>query len=140
MYRVQYYRRLVALHLVVANNIRIRRRNLSIRTSLRGPRNTLLLRRLRRHRLVVSSRGCVAGVARAVVHAVGLVLVMRRLDIDVGDSAIFAVAREGFVFVGRLGELGNNVPGVEEAGDVAEDAEEDVDEGVCAADAALDPD
>ncbi len=39
-----------------------------------------------------------------------------------------------------LGELGDDVPGVEEAGDEAEHAETDVDEGVGAADAGLDPD
>jgi hypothetical protein len=66
----------------------------------------------------------------------------RGLDVDVGDAvaAVALVVGDGVVFVGRLGELGDDVPGVEEAWDEAEDAEEDVDEGVCAADAALDPD
>lgn len=62
------------------------------------------------------------------------------LDVDVGDAAALAVLRQGLVLVGRLGQLGDDVPGVQDAGDVAEAAEEDVDEGVGAADAALDPD
>lgn len=44
-----------------------------------------------------------------------------------------------FVVVG-VGVLEDYVPGVEEAREEAEAAERDVDEGVCAADAALDPD
>lgn len=65
---------------------------------------------------------------------------MGRLNIDICDSAAFAVIGDGLVFVGGLGELGDDVPGVKKAGDEAEDAEEDVDERVGAADAALHPD
>lgn len=64
------------------------------------------------------------------------------LDVDVRDTTVAALAvlADLLVLVGRLGELGDDVPGVEEAGDEAEDAEEDVDDGVGGADAALDPD
>lgn len=126
---------------MVADNVSIRRGHLAIRgTSL--ARDALLLRRLRgarrrRSRAVVVLRS--SGVGAAVVHAVGLVLVVRGLDVDVGDAAVLAVAH-GLVLVRRLGELGDDVPGVEEARDEAQAAEEDVDEGVGAADAALDPD
>jgi hypothetical protein len=79
----------------------------------------------------------------AVVHGgmlMGLGLLARRaLDVDVGDAAALA-AGEGLVLVGRLGVLCDDVPGVQEAGQEAEDSEADVDEGVGAADAALDPD
>ena len=44
------------------------------------------------------------------------------------------------VVVVGFGVEGDDVPGVEEAGDVAEGAEEDVDEGVGGADAGFDPD
>lgn len=44
-----------------------------------------------------------------------------------------------FVVVG-FGVEGDDVPGVQEAGDVAEGAEEDVDEAVGGADAGFDPD
>lgn len=62
------------------------------------------------------------------------------LDVDVCDSATFAVVGDGLVLVGGLGVLGDDVPGVKQAWDEAEDAEADVDEGVGATDAALDPD
>jgi hypothetical protein len=39
----------------------------------------------------------------------------------------------------RVGVLQDDVPGVEEAGQEAETAEGEVNEGVCATDAALDP-
>ncbi len=133
---------LVALNLVVANNIGVRRGHLGIRgASLSsGARDALLLRRLGSGRRGLVRAVVLGSGGAAVVHAVGLVLVVGRLDVDVGDAAILAVARQGLVLVGRLGELGDNVPGVEEAGDEAQAAEEDVDEGVGAADAALDPD
>jgi len=63
---------------------------------------------------------------------------MGRLDVDVCDAAAFLGQR--FVLVRRLGELGDDVPGVEETGDEAQTAEEDVDDGVSAANAALYPD
>ena len=42
-------------------------------------------------------------------------------------------------FVFGVGVFGDDVPGVEEAGDVAECGEEDVDEGVGGAEAGFDP-
>lgn len=65
---------------------------------------------------------------------------MRSLDVDIGDSAPLAISRERLVLVWWLGVLGDDVPGVQQAGDQAENAEEDVDQGVCAADTAFDPD
>lgn len=105
--------------------------------------NALLLRLRGR---VVLRRAAALG---AVVHApVGLrlgllalltvMLAGRHLDVDVGDA--FIVARKRLVLVRRLGVLCDDVPSVQEAGEVAEDGEEDVDEGVGATDAALDPD
>lgn len=44
-----------------------------------------------------------------------------------------------FVLVG-FGVFEDDVPGVEEPGEETEAGERDVDEGVCAADATLDPD
>lgn len=131
------------LHLVVSRDRGcIRRRGLAVRTSgtvVRRSRHTVLLR--------LRSRGGGGGVGTAVVHAaVGLRLVLAaaggRLDVDVGDAAaaLAAVAVQRLVLVGRLGELGDDVPGVQQARDVAEEAEQDVDERVGAADAALDPD
>lgn len=55
-------------------------------------------------------------------------------------ATALGVLVDGLVLVGGLGVLGDDVPGVQEAGDVAEDAEEDVDERVGAADSTLDPD
>jgi len=65
---------------------------------------------------------------------------MGRLDVDVCDSAAFAIVGDGLILVGGLGELGDDVPSMEKAGDEAEEAEENVDERVGAADATLDPD
>ena len=64
------------------------------------------------------------------------------VHIVVSDSSILApVAGNGLVFVivGFRVE-GDDVPGVQEAGDVAEGAEQDVDEAVRRADAGFDPD
>jgi hypothetical protein len=73
--------------------------------------------------------------------ATAAVVAAASVDEDVGDAAALPVLREGLVVVAVvLGELGDDVPGVDEARDVAEDAEEDVDEGVTAAEAAFDPD
>lgn len=61
-------------------------------------------------------------------------------DDDVGDAAVLRVADPLVVAVVGLGELGDNVPGVEEAREEAEDAQEDVDDRVGAANSTLDPD
>lgn len=69
--------------------------------------------------------------------ATGLVV-----HIVVSDSSILApVAGNGlvFVFVGFRVE-GDDVPGMQQAGDVAKGAEQDVDEAVSGADAGFDPD
>ena len=58
-------------------------------------------------------------------------------DVVVCDAARFFLGNS-FVVVFRV--FGNDVPGVEQAGEVAEDAEEDVDQRVGAAQACLDPD
>ena len=111
-------------------------------------RDTLLLRGR-------SSLARGGGVLRAVVHVVAtilglrlrlgllvlcLVMALRALDVDVGNTAALAIIRNGLVLVGWLGEFGNDVPGVKKTGDVSEDAKQNVDERVCAADSALDPD
>lgn len=69
--------------------------------------------------------------------AAGLVV-----HIIVRDPAVLAlVVGYGLVFVVvGFGVEGDDVPGVQEAGDVAEGAEEDVDEAVGGADAGFDPD
>lgn len=102
-----------------------------------SPGSILVLLQLRRiHRL----HGAVA-----LRLALRLLLVLSRrgavgLDVDVGDpAASLGVLGEGVVGL-KLGVLGDDVPGVEEAGDEAEHAEEDVDEGVGGAETGLDPD
>jgi hypothetical protein len=60
------------------------------------------------------------------------------LHIDACYSCVLGVLWQLFV-VGNW-EFRDDVPGVQEAGDVAEHAEEDVDDGVGGADATLDPD
>ena len=69
--------------------------------------------------------------------ATGLVI-----HIVVRDSPVLAlVVGYGLIFViVGFGVEGDDVPGVKEAGDVAEGAEEDVDEAVGGADAGFDPD
>ena len=66
----------------------------------------------------------------------------RLVHIVIRDTAVLAlVVGYGLVFViVGFGVEGDDVPGVEEAGDVAEGAEEDVDEAVGGADAGFDPD
>ena len=64
-------------------------------------------------------------------------------DVVVGHGA--PSSSVGFWIVGGNGSVvvrvfGNYVPGVQEAGEVAEDEEEEVEEGVGGADAAFDPD
>lgn len=66
------------------------------------------------------------------------VLVLR--DDDICHAAVLRVADALVVGVVGLRELGDDVPGVEEAREEAEDAEEDVDDRVGAADSTLDPD
>lgn len=62
------------------------------------------------------------------------------LHVDVGDAAAsLGILGEGVVGL-ELGVLGDDVPGVEETGEEAEHAEEDVDEGVGGAETGLDPD
>ena len=51
-----------------------------------------------------------------------------------------ALRRYGLVFVALLGVFGDYVPCVQEAGEVAEHAEGEVDEGVGGAEGAFDPD
>lgn len=113
-------------------------------------RNALLLRL--RSRVILGGAAAASRALGAVVHSgvlsagLGLLLAMlllvagRSLDIDVGDTAALLVLRQRLVLVGRLGVLCDDVPSVQKAGDVAEDGEEDVDDRVGAANAALDPD
>jgi hypothetical protein len=61
-------------------------------------------------------------------------------DVVICDSAVGALGvMDGLVFVHRVRVAGDDVPGVDEAGDVAEAAEGDIDEGVGAAEAYFDP-
>lgn len=88
--------------------------------------------------------GC-AVVHAAVGTAAGLLLVVAGLlDVNICNAAtataVFVILGYSFVFVGRFGMFGNDVPGVKKAGNEAEKAEEDIDERIGAADAALDPD
>jgi hypothetical protein len=148
------------LDLVVAsNNVGVRWRNsfVIVGAALAGIRGAGVLLGLLGLRRVVLSR--VAGSALgAVVHASVLstrllcllmllrvrllvrLLVVGRLDIDVGDAAALIVLRQRLVLVGRLGVSRNDIPGVEKARNITEDRQEDVDERVGAADTALDPD
>lgn len=64
----------------------------------------------------------------------------RALDVDVGNAVTLTIMWQGFVLVGRLRIFGDDVPCVNEAGDVGETAEEDVDERIGAAETALYPD
>ncbi len=84
------------------------------------PRILLPLRR-RRH-----------GIPNITVPAVG--------DVIVGDVLPLGAGLEVFVVGGgRVRVLGDYVPGVQHAGEVADHAEEDVDEGVEGAEAGFDP-
>lgn len=125
--------------MITGHDLSIGRRNAVIRrAALACARHAMLLA------LRALARGARGRAVGAVVHATGVLrlglLVLRRLDVDVGDAACFAVLRNGLVLVGRLGVLGDDVPGVQETRDEAQNGEEDVDEGVGAADAAFDPD
>ena len=61
------------------------------------------------------------------------------VDVVVGHALTLGVGNS-LVVVLFFRELGNNVPGMEKAGDESETAEEDIDEGIDTADAPLDPD
>lgn len=120
-----------------------------VRAALAVIRDTLLLRRGARR-----ARSLLGG---AVVHVAGVAMVRlwlrlgllvlvavlmrawRALDVDVCDAVALTVLGQRLVFVGWLGILGDEIPSVDEARDVAKTAEEDVNEGVCAAETALDP-
>ena len=80
---------------------------------------------------------------RCCFFATGLLLLLV-VDVVIRDAApvLALVGGDGLVFVVVVGFRveGDDVPGVEEAGDVAEGAKEDVDEAVGGADAGFDPD
>ena len=62
-----------------------------------------------------------------------------RLDVDVSDLAVFGILADGLVR-GDVGVFGDDVPGVQEAGEEAKTAEGEVDEGVDGAEAGFHPD
>lgn len=145
---------ILGLNLVVScDNVGVRRRNsLVVRAALAVVGNTLLLgRRSRRAGSVLGAVVHVAGVAGVAMVRLGLrlwllvlrmavlVRAWRALDVDVGDAVALTILRERLVLVGWLGILGNEIPCVNEAGNVAKTAEEDVNEGIGAAETALDP-
>lgn len=72
--------------------------------------------------------------------AAATLVVLRRLHVHIRHASALAILRQGLVLVRRLGVFRDDVPRVEKAGEVAENAEEDVDEGVGAAETDLDPD
>lgn len=79
---------------------------------------------------------------RTVVHtAVRAILwvIARLSNIDVSHAATFAIILDGFVLVGRLGELGNDVPRVQKTRDESQNAKENVDERIGAANTTLYP-
>lgn len=63
---------------------------------------------------------------------------MRCLNVNVGDSTTVLLSKR-LVLVRRFGELGDDVPGVEEARHETQAAKEDVNDGVGAANTTLDP-
>lgn len=139
------------LNLVVTcNDLSIRRRHSTIRAPLAVPstRDPLLLRR-RPRRLPSSLRPVVGSLRLLLILVLRLSTAhVRAVDDDVAHplaaaaiaAALGVVVRDRVVVVVLVGELGDDVPGVDEAGDVAQEQEEDVDDGVGAAEAALDPD
>lgn len=130
-----------ALDLVVASDdICVRRRHTAVALRRRTP--VLAALRAVVHGRPVLGLGLPVVASVIVAAAVAVVLARVVLNVDVRDAAIAALAvlADLLVLVRWFGELGDNVPGVEEAGDEAEDAEEDVDDGVGGADTALDPD
>lgn len=66
--------------------------------------------------------------------------VIRHSSILVARLGLGFRVADGFVIVVALRVDGDDVPCVQEAGEVAEHAEEDIDEGVRGADARFDPD
>lgn len=66
-------------------------------------------------------------------------VIARLSDINVSHAAAFAIILDGFVFVGRLGELGDDVPCVQKARDESQNAEENVNERIGATNATLYP-
>lgn len=66
-------------------------------------------------------------------------MIARLSDINVSHAATFAIIPDGFVLVGRLGELGNNVPCVQKTRDESQKAEENVNERISAANSTLHP-
>lgn len=135
--------------MVTSNNLCItgRHTTLLIRSALcrsgtgLGPR---LLRTLwLRQQLLLLLVSVTPVLLRSVVHAPvrrgrSALRSMRSLDVDICNVAAFLGQR--LILVCRFGVLGDDVPCVNEAGDEAEAAEEDVDDGVGAADTALYPD
>jgi len=68
-------------------------------------------------------------------------LLLLMADVVIGHAPItgaFGVT-DWFVFVHRVGVAGDDIPGVDEAGEIAEAAECDVDERVGGAETAFDP-
>ena len=133
-----------SLHLVIPLNRLLIRRRHSFLSAL--PSRTLLPLLLRRH-------GPITPLLLRPSHIPTLPLLPQPLaaglvvHIVVRDAAALAPVAGGYgvvsvvvVVVVGFGVEGDDVPGVEEAGDVAEGAEEDVDEGVGGADAGFDPD
>lgn len=96
-------------------------RELGARRAAGGPA-ALVLRPAARRRGLAAGRG------------LALDVVVR----DVAAAGVLRVLGRDVLVLVRVGE--DDVPGVQEAGQPAEDAEGDVDEGVGAADAAFDPD
>lgn len=70
----------------------------------------------------------------------GLTLRLALHDVHNAARLPLAVGKALVLVVVLVGELGDDVPCVEQAGDESKDAKEDVDDGVGGADAALDPD
>jgi len=136
---------------VSCNDIGVRRRNtLIIRAALAVIRDALLLRH-RTRRAGTLLGGAVVHVASVAMVRLWLrlrLLVLRvavlmrawwALDVNVCDAVALTILGQRLVLVGWLGILCDEIPCVDEARDVAKTAEEDVNEGVCAAETALDP-
>ena len=131
------------LHFVVSlNRLLIRRRH----TSLSAFPSRLLLLLLLRYRtipplLLRSSNIHLLASMRLILLPRGFVTGLV-VHIVIRDPPVFApvVGYSLVLVVVRFRVEGDDVPGVEEAGDVAESAEEDVDEAVGGADARFDPD
>jgi hypothetical protein len=136
---------------VSCNNVGVGRRYTVIirAAALAVIRDTLLLLggRMRRAGSVLSTVVHIASVARVrlglrlwlLVVLTVLVRTWRALNVDVGDAVALAILGQRLIFVGWLGILGDQVPCVNEAGNVAKTAEEDVDKRISAAETALDP-